>query len=116
MSYIFDGANGQDWQGANWVFRGLSETLLSVLRETPSAEAVAERLEEAMNMEIGYMDISDLLESPRVSAAWVTAVDRSICKLREKGNAHWHEPEAFEGFLEKVAELKSLALVQQQPA
>lgn len=113
MSYIFKGAQGQDWQGANWVFRGVSETLLSVLRETPHAEALAKHLEEAIDIEIGYMDVSGLLESAEVSAAWMTAVDRTIVELRKQGNEHWHKPEAFEPFLKKVAELKSLALAEQ---
>lgn len=113
MSYIIDGIHGQDWQQPNWVFLSLSDALLSAIQETPKAEPFVERLAETINTESGYMDISDLLETPEMSAAWVTAVDRAIVKLRARGNAHWHRPEEFEPFLEKVAELKNLAVVQQ---
>jgi len=114
MSYIFDGAQGQDWQQQNRVFYSMSGPLLDSLRETPKAGAIAERLTETINTESGWMDASDLLESPELSATWVTAVDKAIAKLRERGSAHWHQPEEFEPFLEKVGKLKSLALVRQR--
>ncbi|MBA3711785.1 MAG: hypothetical protein H0W76_04950 [Pyrinomonadaceae bacterium] len=113
MSYIIDGAQGQDWQGANWVFLSMSEPLLAALQEIKGAEPLAERLAETMNAESGYLDISDLLESPKMNAVWLKAVDDAIARMRERGSAHWHRPEEFEPFLEKVAKLKNLALVQQ---
>ncbi len=113
MSYIVDGAQGQDWQGANWVFLSMSEPLLSVLREVRDAGPLAERLAETMNGESGYLDLSDLLESPEMSGIWVKAVDEAIARMRERGSTHWHRPEEFEGFLEKVSGLKNLALVRQ---
>lgn len=113
MSYIVEGAHGQDWQGANWVFLSMSEPLLLALQEIKEAEPLAERLAETINAESSYLDISDLLESPERRAVWLKAVDEAIARMRERGSAHWHRPEEFEPFLEKVAELKNLALLPQ---
>lgn len=113
MSYIVDGAHGQDWQGANWVFYNMSEHLLPVLRKMEGGEALAEKLIEALNVQIGYIDLADLLESPKISAVWVAAIDETVARIRAEGNKGWREPDRFEPFLEKIAELKSLALIQQ---
>ncbi len=116
MSYIVEGAYGQDWQGSNWVFRHMSEHLLRVLQKTEGAEELAERLEEAVDIEIGYLDISDLLQSPKLSHLWSQAIEETIALLRSEGNADWREPDRFESFLTKVGELKSLAEIQQPTA
>lgn len=113
MSYIVDGAHGQDWQGANWVFYHLGEHLLPVLRETQEAEPLAERLEEALATQVGYMDLSDLLVSPNLSRVWSKAIDETLSRLRAEGNAGWREPDRFELFLQEVAELKSLVGIPQ---
>ncbi len=113
MTYILEGAYGQDWQAANWVFRNMSAELLKALREMPEAEKLAERLQEAIEIEVGHMDASDLLASPEQSAVWSAAVDRTVVKLRAEGSTHWNQPDRFEPFLAKVQELKNLAVVQQ---
>jgi hypothetical protein len=115
MSYIVKGVHDQDWQGANWVFYSLSEHLLPTLQHMQGAELLAERLEEALEMEIGYMDLSDLLTSPELSQAWSTAINATAEKLRLAGSTGWREPDRFEPFLQKVSELKSL-VGEPQPA
>lgn len=113
MSYILKGAFEQRWQASNWVFHAMSDTLLKAFREMPDAEQLANRLEDAIDMEIGYMNVSDLLALPDQSAVWNAAVDKTISELRQQGNSDWSDPSRFDEFLTEVAKLKSIALTPQ---
>ena len=110
MSYIIKGANSHDWQGANWIFYNMSEHLLPVFQSMEGAEEFVEEFENALEVQTGYINLDGLLSDPKRSRVWLRAISQMIAKVRAEGNADWKKPEMFEPFLEKIAELKHLAI------
>lgn len=113
MSFIIDGANGHGWQVSSWVFHGASNPLLKALRERPETTPIADRIQEGLEMGIGYADISDLLGTPERNALWMHAIDETLSELRRQGNSDWKDPSRFSEFLSEIEKLKSIALVPQ---
>ncbi len=115
MSYIIDGVNGRDWQGANWAFYNLSEVLVPALRESLLTKELAERIEAALDASTHYIDFSDLLQTPEVGWAWASAIDRVINEFHKQDKSKWRDPSAFKPFIAKVEELKALATNTNSP-
>ena len=110
MSYIIKGPNGHEWQGANWIFYNMSEYLLPALQSIEGAEAFVEKFEDALETQTGYINLDSLLSEPKASRIWLRAIDEVIANIRAEGNSDWKKPEMFEPYIQRISELKNLAI------